>query len=36
LHPLSLIRIDTAARIELECQGLIADSVLGEGREVLI
>ena len=36
LHPLSLIRIDTAARIELERQGLTADSVPAEGREVLI
>ena len=36
LHPLSLIRIDTAARIELERQGLNADSVPTEGREVLI
>ena len=36
LHPLSFIRIDTAARIELERQGLTADSVPAEGREVLI
>ena len=36
LHPLSLIRIDTAARIELERQGLTADSVPAGGREVLI
>ncbi len=36
LHPLSLIRIDTAARIELERQGLGADSVPAEGRTVLI
>ncbi len=36
LHPLSIIRIDTAARIELERQGLTADSVPATGREVLI
>ena len=36
LHPLSFIRIDTAARIELERQGLTADSVPAGGREVLI
>ena len=36
LHPLSFIRIDTAARIELERQGLTGDSVPAEGREVLI
>ena len=36
LHPLSFIRIDTAARIELERQGLTADGVPAEGREVLI
>ena len=36
LHPLSIIRIDTAARIELERQGLTADSVPASGREVLI
>jgi len=36
LHPLSLIRIDTAARIELERQGLTGDSVPAAGREVLI
>ncbi|NJD25085.1 MAG: cyanophycin synthetase [Betaproteobacteria bacterium] len=36
LHPLSVIRIDTAARIELERQGLAADSVPELGREVLI
>ena len=36
LHPLSIIRIDTAARIELERQGLTGDSVPAEGREVLI
>lgn len=36
LHPLSIIRIDTAARIELERQGLAADSVPAAGREVLI
>ncbi len=36
LHPLSIIRIDTAARIELERQGLSDDSVPAAGREVLI
>ncbi|MDR2187807.1 MAG: cyanophycin synthetase [Azonexus sp.] len=36
LHPLSLIRIDSAARIELERQGLNADAVPSAGREVLI
>jgi cyanophycin synthetase len=36
LHPLSIIRIDTAAKIELERQGLNADSVPTKGREVLI
>ena len=36
LHPLSIIRIDTAARIELERQGLDGDSVPAAGREVLI
>ena len=36
LHPLSIIRIDTAAKIELERQGLNADSVPAKGREVLI
>ncbi len=36
LHPLSIIRIDTAARMELERQGLNADSVPASGREVLI
>ncbi|HYO27122.1 MAG TPA: cyanophycin synthetase, partial [Azonexus sp.] len=36
LHPLSFIRIDTAARIELERQGLAGDGVPAEGREVLI
>ncbi|WP_153132906.1 cyanophycin synthetase [Dechloromonas hortensis] len=36
LHPLSIIRIDTAARIELERQGLNADSVPAKDREVLI
>jgi cyanophycin synthetase len=35
-HPLSIIRIDTAARIELERQGLDGDSVPAEGREVMI
>ena len=36
LHPLSVIRIDSAARIELERQGLDADAVPAAGREVLI
>lgn len=36
LHPLSIIRIDTAAKMELERQGLNGDSVPAEGREVLI
>lgn len=36
LHPLSLIRIDTAARIELERQGLAGDAVPAAGRVVLI
>ncbi|MCE1183194.1 MAG: cyanophycin synthetase [Rhodocyclales bacterium] len=36
LHPLSIIRIDTAAKIELERQGLSGDSVPEKGREVLI
>lgn len=36
LHPLSIIKIDTAARIELERQGLSADAVPAAGREVLI
>jgi len=35
-HPLSIIRIDTAARIELERQGLTGDSVPAAGKEVLI
>jgi len=35
-HPLSIIRIDTAARIELERQGLTGDDVPAAGREVLI
>jgi cyanophycin synthetase len=35
-HPLSVIRIDTAARIELERQGLSGDSVPAAGKEVLI
>ncbi|HNN46357.1 MAG TPA: cyanophycin synthetase, partial [Azospira sp.] len=35
-HPLSVIRIDTAARIELERQGLTGDDVPAAGREVLI
>ena len=36
LHPLSVIRIDTAASMELERQSLAADSVPAKGREVLI
>ncbi len=36
LHPLSIIKIDTAAKIELERQGLDADSVPETGRVVLI
>ncbi|NYT69724.1 cyanophycin synthetase [Pusillimonas noertemannii] len=36
LHPLSVVRIDTAAGIELERQGLHADSVPARGRVVLI
>ncbi len=36
LHPLSIIRIDTAARMELERQGLDADAIPAAGREVLI
>ncbi|MDR2837332.1 MAG: cyanophycin synthetase, partial [Azonexus sp.] len=36
LHPLSIIRIDSAARIELERQGLSAEAVPAAGREVLI
>lgn len=36
LHPLSIIKIDTAAKIELERQNLAADSVPAAGREVLI
>ena len=36
LHPLSFIRIDTAAGIELQRQGLTADSVPETGRVVLI
>lgn len=36
LHPLSVIRIDTAAGIELERQGLSADAVPEQGRSVLI
>ncbi len=36
LHPLSIIKIDTAAKIELERQGLSGDSVPAAGREVLI
>ncbi|MEY2631631.1 MAG: hypothetical protein RIR00_285, partial [Pseudomonadota bacterium] len=36
LHPLSLIRIDTAARIELERQQLSPDAIPAAGRSVLI
>lgn len=36
LHPLSIIRIDTAAKLELERQGLTGDSIPDPGREVLI
>ncbi len=36
LHPLSIIRIDTAAALELERQGLSGESVPAAGREVLI
>ena len=36
LHPLSNIRIDSAARMELERQNLSADSVPAKDREVLI
>lgn len=36
LHPLSIIRIDTAAQMELDRQKLTADSVPETGREVLI
>ncbi|MER2541258.1 MAG: cyanophycin synthetase [Azonexus sp.] len=36
LHPLSNIRIDSAARMELERQNLTADSVPAQDREVLI
>jgi cyanophycin synthetase len=36
LHPLSIIRIDTAAQMELDRQKLTADSVPKTGREVLI
>ena len=36
LHPLSNIRIDSAARMELERQGLTADDVPATDREVLI
>lgn len=36
LHPLSVIRIDSAARMELSRQGMTADSVPPPGKEVLI
>jgi cyanophycin synthetase len=36
LHPLSIIRIDSAARMELGRQGLDADAVPVAGREVLV
>jgi cyanophycin synthetase len=35
-YPLNLVRLDSAARLELERQGLGLDSVPAEGREVLI
>jgi cyanophycin synthetase len=34
--PLNLVRLDTAARLELARQGLDADSVLSDGQRVLI
>lgn len=36
LHPLSIIRIDTAAQMELDRQKLTADGIPESGREVLI
>jgi cyanophycin synthetase len=36
LHPLSIIRIDTAARMELERQRLTPEDIPAAGREVLI
>ena len=36
LHPLSLIRVDTAARMELERQHLTPEDIPAAGREVLI
>lgn len=36
LHPLSTIRIDSAARMELSRQDLDADAIPAKGREVLI
>ncbi len=36
LHPLSIIRLDSAARMELSRQGLEAEAVPASGREVLI
>ena len=36
LHPLSIIRIDSAARMELERQGLTADDIPAADRDVLI
>ncbi len=36
LHPLSIIKIDAAAKIELERQGLNADAVPAQGRDVLV
>lgn len=36
LHPLSVIRIDSAARMELSRQNLDADDIPAQGREVLI
>jgi cyanophycin synthetase len=35
-HPLNLIRIDSAAKIELSRQGLTADSIPAEGDNVII
>ena len=35
-HPLNFIRLDSAARLELARHGLQPDSVLAEGRQVLI
>ena len=35
-HPLNVIRLDSAARLELKRQGLAADSIIEPGRVVLI